>query len=112
MTGVALGAFGAHGLKGQITPDRLAIFQTGVQYQLLHALAIVAVAASSASPGRPWRSRAAGLWLVGIGLFSGSLYVLALSGTSWMGAVAPVGGLAFMIGWLALAIDALERPVK
>ena len=101
---VALGAFGAHGLRASLTDDLLATFETGARYQMYHALALLTVG---------WISRTArGLWLLwagwsfvaGIVLFSGSLYLLALTGTRWLGAVTPVGGLAFMMGWAAFAI--------
>lgn len=101
--GVAAGAFGAHALQGRLSPDRLAVFETGVRYQLIHALALLATAwAVDRWPSPP--SRAAGwLFLVGILLFSGSLYVLCLTGVGWLGAVTPLGGTALILGWLALA---------
>jgi uncharacterized membrane protein YgdD (TMEM256/DUF423 family) len=104
--GVAVGAFGAHGLRGRLTPEMLAIFETGVRYQLYHALAIVLVAA--VMPRLDGRAVVVAGWgfLTGIVIFSGSLYALALSGVTTLGAVTPIGGLAFLIGWAALAYAA------
>ena len=103
---VALGAFAAHGLKGRLTADLLATFEIGVRYQMYHALALIAVAwACTRWPGTA--PVAAGwLFLAGTVLFSGSLYVLALTGVRWLGAVAPIGGLAFLAGWTCLAWSA------
>jgi uncharacterized membrane protein YgdD (TMEM256/DUF423 family) len=101
--GVALGAFAAHALKARLAPELLATFETGVRYQLIHALALLAVAwAHSRWPGRVL---SAGGWLFVVGtlLFSGSLYALSLSGVHALGAVTPFGGLAFLAGWLCLA---------
>jgi uncharacterized membrane protein YgdD (TMEM256/DUF423 family) len=103
---VAAGAFGAHALKGRLGTDMLAVFETGARYQMYHALALIAVASLH---GRwPWAlvSVAGWLFVAGILLFSGSLYMLALSGQRWLGAITPLGGLAFMTGWLCLAIVA------
>jgi len=101
--GVAAGAFGAHALKGRLSPEMLAVFETGVRYQLIHALALLATAWAATR----WNSRAisvAGwLFVAGILLFSGSLYALCLSGVRAFGAVTPFGGLAFIAGWLLLA---------
>jgi uncharacterized membrane protein YgdD (TMEM256/DUF423 family) len=105
--GVALGAFGAHGLRNRLSPEMLAVFETGVRYQMYHALAILVVALAVARLDG-WLIRTAG-WLFtgGIVLFSGSLYVLALSGVTALGAVTPLGGLAFLGGWVCLALAAL-----
>ena len=105
--GVALGAFGAHGLRNRLSTDMLAVFETGVRYQMYHALAILIVGLAAARLDG-WLIRAAG-WLFtgGIVLFSGSLYALALSGITVLGAVTPIGGLAFLAGWACLAIAAL-----
>lgn len=101
--GVALGAFAAHGLKSRLTPELLATFEIGVRYQMVHALALLAV--GWALTRWPGAVLSAGGWLFVAGtlLFSGSLYVLSLTGEKWLGAVAPVGGLAFLAGWLCLA---------
>jgi len=108
--GVAIGAFGAHGLAARVTPDQLAIFETGVRYHFYHALALVlvgllAVQRASAAPGAT--SAAAWLFVAGIVLFSGSLYVLVLSGRRWLGAVTPIGGVSFIAGWIVFARAAL-----
>ncbi len=105
--GVALGAFGAHGLRNRLSAEMLAVFETGVRYQMYHALAILVVALAIARLDG-WLIRTAG-WLFtgGIVLFSGSLYVLALSGMTALGAVTPLGGLAFLGGWACLALAAL-----
>jgi uncharacterized membrane protein YgdD (TMEM256/DUF423 family) len=102
--GVAAGAFGAHALRDQLGPDRMAIYQTGVQYHLLHAVAMVAIA----SQDRVKSSTAGILFFVGILIFSGSLYTLAITGTTWWGAVTPFGGIAFLVGWAMLAWNALS----
>ena len=107
--GVAIGAFGAHGLKSFVTPDRLAVFETGVRYHLVHALAILAAAGAAhlapASAGPRW---AGALFAAGVLLFSGSLYALVLTGITTWGAVTPFGGVAFLAGWVALATTRLE----
>ena len=105
-SGVVLGAFGAHGLKARVGPDLLEIWETAAHYQVLHALALLATAwASERWPGGA--STAAGwLFLLGIVVFSGSLYTLVLSGVRALGAVTPLGGLCFIAGWLALALAA------
>jgi uncharacterized membrane protein YgdD (TMEM256/DUF423 family) len=103
LVGVALGAFGAHGLRGRLSPEDLQIFETGVRYQMYHALALLAVAwASDRWPGGG-TVVAGWAFLVGILVFSGSLYALVLTGARWMGAITPLGGVAFLIGWAALA---------
>lgn len=103
-TAVALGAFGAHGLKARVTADLLAVFETAARYHLIHALAIVAVAwAAERFPGA--LAGAAGwLFCAGILLFSGSLYLMVLTGARGLGAVTPLGGLALIAGWIALAL--------
>jgi uncharacterized membrane protein YgdD (TMEM256/DUF423 family) len=107
--GVALGAFGAHGLKARLDPAMLAVFETAVRYHLTHALALLAVAwAAERWPGTPVTA-AGWLFVAGIVIFSGSLYLLVLTGARWLGAVTPLGGLALIAGWCALALAAL-RP--
>lgn len=97
--GVALGAFGAHGLKSMLEPQALGWWQTAVQYQMWHALALLAMAAlRHVRTGLP-----AGLMGAGVLLFSGSLYAMALSGARWLGAVTPLGGLLLIAGWCLLA---------
>lgn len=105
-TGVALGAFAAHGLKARLSTEYLAVFHTGVTYQLIHALALFAVAILSVHlPGRlvTW---AGGLFILGILLFSGSLYILTLTGIGKLGMITPLGGVAFLAGWLCLGLAA------
>lgn len=105
-TGVGLGAFAAHGLKSRLTAEYLAIFHTGVLYQLIHALALLGVAVLAAQlPGRlvTWAGFS---FALGIVLFSGSLYVLTLTGFSKLGIVTPFGGLAFLVGWALLGMAA------
>jgi uncharacterized membrane protein YgdD (TMEM256/DUF423 family) len=101
--GVALGAFGAHALKGRLDADMLAVFEVGVRYQMFHALALLA--AGWACSRWPGTVVIAGGWLFVAGtlLFSGSLYAMSLSGVRWLGAITPLGGLAFLAGWLCLA---------
>ncbi|MEE9099717.1 DUF423 domain-containing protein [Pseudomonas nitroreducens] len=106
-TGVALGAFAAHGLKSRLTPEYLAVFQTGVHYQMLHALALLGVALLSVQVGGALVKWAGWAFAVGILLFSGSLYLLTLAGLS-VGIVTPIGGLFFLIGW-ALLLAAAAR---
>jgi uncharacterized membrane protein YgdD (TMEM256/DUF423 family) len=97
--GVALGAFGAHGLKSVITDEHLLqVWDTGAKYHLLHAMALCAVAAHPKAPTGPGVA-----FVTGIVLFSGSLYLMTLTGQRWLGAVTPLGGLAFIVGWLWLA---------
>ena len=92
LVAVAAGAFGAHGLRARLTPDLLAVFETGARYQMYHALALLAVAWAVTRWPNPWPVRAGWLFLVGTLLFSGSLYALALTGVRWLGAVTPLGG--------------------
>jgi uncharacterized membrane protein YgdD (TMEM256/DUF423 family) len=108
MLGVALGAFGAHGLRSRVTPEMLAVFETGARYQMYHAIALLAVAWAAARWTSPWVNAAGALFAAGILLFSGSLYLLALTGTRGWGAVTPVGGLAFILGWACLGLAAVR----
>ena len=108
--GVVLGAFGAHALRERLAPDMLAVFETGVRYHLIHALALFAVAwAASRWPG-PLVGAAGGLFVAGIVIFSGSLYALSISGVRWLGAITPIGGLCLIAGWAVLAAAALRAP--
>jgi uncharacterized membrane protein YgdD (TMEM256/DUF423 family) len=101
--GVALGAFGAHGVRDRLSPAMFEVYKTGVLYHLLHALALLAIALGAERLARP--RVVAGLWAAGVVVFSGSLYALALTGVKTMGAVAPVGGLLLMAGWVTLALN-------
>jgi len=105
---VAIGAFGAHGLRATLTPQDLATFETGVRYHMYHALALLAVA--WVSDRWPGAAATASGWsfVVGILVFSGSLYVLVLSQQRWLGAVTPLGGVAFLVGWVLLGWSALR----
>jgi uncharacterized membrane protein YgdD (TMEM256/DUF423 family) len=105
-TGVGLGAFAAHALKSRLSPEYLAVFQTAVHYQMLHALALLALALLVRQlPGRLLLA-AGSLFTLGVVLFSGSLYALTLSGISALGMITPMGGLAFLAGWLCLGVHA------
>lgn len=102
--GVVLGAFGAHGLKARLTPDLLAVYQTGVEYHLYHALGLILVGILVVQFPHISGLKVGGwLLLAGILVFSGSLYVLAISGVRWLGAITPIGGLAFIVGWMWIA---------
>lgn len=103
MTGVALGAFGAHALRGRLSPESLQIYQTGVLYQLIHGLGLFTVAWAASQNAGPGVHRAGWALSAGIVLFSGSLYLLAVTGERWLGAVTPLGGVAFLSGWAFLA---------
>jgi uncharacterized membrane protein YgdD (TMEM256/DUF423 family) len=103
---VAAGALGAHALRTRLPPDLLAVFETGARYQMYHALGLLAVAWAVTRWPSPWPPRAGWLFLAGTVLFSGSLYALALSGIRWLGAITPLGALAFLAGWLCLAFAA------
>ena len=106
--GVGLGAFGAHGLKSRVGTDLLAIFETGVRYHLIHALGLLAVGwAAGRWPGS-WVQAAGILMVCGILLFSGSLYLMTLTGARWLGAITPLGGLAFLAAWALLAVSAFR----
>jgi uncharacterized membrane protein YgdD (TMEM256/DUF423 family) len=108
---VAAGAFGAHALRARLAPDLLTVFETGARYQMYHALALLAVAwASNHWPGTPLRL-AGWLFIGGTLLFSGSLYLLALTGARWLGAITPLGGLLFLAGWAALGIGVAKGGV-
>jgi len=113
---VALGAFGAHGLRARVSPEMLAVFETGVRYQFYHALGLILLGLFAArGVGRaggvessPGTGTVAWCFLGGIVLFSGSLYGLTLSGLRWLGAVTPLGGLLFIAGWVLFARAALR----
>jgi uncharacterized membrane protein YgdD (TMEM256/DUF423 family) len=105
--GVALGAFGAHGLRARVPAEMLEVWKTGVLYHLVHVLALLAVVV--AGPRVKWPRLVGALFIAGILIFSGTLYALTLTGQRWWGAVTPFGGVAFLAGWLALAFSA-RRP--
>ena len=100
---VAAGAFGAHALRARLAPDLLQVFETGARYQMYHALGLLAVAWAAGRTDAAGPRRAGWLFVLGTLLFSGSLYVLALTGARWLGAVTPLGGVAWIVGWALLA---------
>lgn len=102
---VMLGAFGAHALRRSVSPEMLTVWHTGVEYQFYHALGLLLIGSLALQiASAPWLRAAGWLLLIGIVLFSGSLYLLVLSGQRWLGAITPVGGTAFIAGWVTLAI--------
>lgn len=105
-----MGAFGAHGLKGVLSPDMLAVYQTGVSYQMWHALGLCSIALLNGhTPESRLIKWAGSLMIIGILLFSGSLYLLALLDLKWLGMITPVGGLCFLAAWLLLAVYATRK---
>ena len=115
---VAAGAFGAHALRARLSAESLAVFETAARYQMYHALALFAAAWAATRWAGPLVRVAGWLFVVGIVVFSGSLYLLVFSGIRWLGAITPLGGLALMGGWIALAAAARrdhgqsERPLS
>jgi len=108
--GVALGAFGAHGLRSRLSPDMLAVFETGVRYQMYHVFALLIVSAAIGHLGSARLLLMAGwFFFAGILIFSGSLYALALTSTGVLGAITPFGGLALLVGWACLGLFAAAR---
>lgn len=108
--GVALGAFAAHGLKQRLPVELLIVFETGVRYHMYHALALLAVGLTVARSPSTALVAAGWLFVAGIAIFSGSLYALAISGVRGLGAITPIGGLAFLAGWVAFAVGAFSGP--
>ena len=107
--GVGLGAFGAHGLKNKVTKEMLPVWETAVQYHLIHALALILIGIlCQLMPEASLVSNAGWLFLGGIVLFSGSLYVMVLTGNKSLGIITPMGGVAFLLGWLSIAVDAFK----
>jgi uncharacterized membrane protein YgdD (TMEM256/DUF423 family) len=107
---VAGGAFGAHALRRRLDESLLAVFETGVRYQMYHALALLTVAWAMDRWGGGLVAASGWLFVTGTVIFSGSLYLLALTGQRMFGAVTPIGGVAFLAGWLALLIGVLRAP--
>lgn len=107
---VAGGAFASHALQSRLSERAIEVFQTGMRYQMSHAIALLAVALllAIAEPPTPWLTAAGWAFVVGIGLFSGSLYLISLAGLKVLGPVTPIGGLALLVGWGCLAIAALQ----
>ena len=109
MLAVILGAFGAHGLKSRLTEDLLAVYQTGVQYHFYHSLGLILIGVIAwQMPGSVWLKWSAWIMLAGIVLFSGSLYLLALTNMRWLGMITPIGGIAFIVAWLLLLVAAVK----
>lgn len=106
--GVLLGAFGAHALQARLSPEDLATFEIGVRYQMYHALALFVVAWASTQWESPTLTASGWAFVTGILVFSGSLYVLVFSGMRWLGAITPIGGVAFLVGWALLAWTAIR----
>jgi len=106
---VLLGAFGAHALKTRLTPDMMQVFKIGVEYQFYHALGLLFAGIIGFQIDSTWVGRAAIFLGIGIILFSGSLYMIALSGVKAIGAITPIGGLSFIAGWISLAIAVWKR---
>ena len=104
--GVGLGAFGAHGLRARVSADLLAVFETGVRYQMYHALALIGISLAWTRWSSAHLTAAGWLFVAGVGLFSGSLYLLTVTGARWWGAVTPLGGVCFLAGWIALLLAA------
>ncbi|MEK4434904.1 MULTISPECIES: DUF423 domain-containing protein [Paenibacillus] len=110
MLSVAIGAFGAHMLKEKIGADAIAVYETGVQYHMIHALALLIVGLTAGQLGMSSKLKwAARLLFIGIIVFSGSLYVLSITGIKVLGAITPIGGIAFIAGWLLFALDVWQR---
>jgi len=108
--GVVFGAFGAHALRSRLSPEMLAVFETGVRYQMYHAFAVLIVAAAIGHIGEARLLEMAGwFFFAGVLLFSGSLYALALTGTGILGIITPIGGLLFLVGWVCLGLFAVVR---
>ena len=102
---VALGAFGAHSLRDVLTPSALETFETGVRYQFYHAVAIIlAGLVLGRDPSAKLANAAGWLFMIGVAIFSGSLYLLTITGMRWLGAITPIGGVAFIVGWACLGL--------
>lgn len=107
---VAIGAFGAHMLEGKISADELAVYETGVHYHMIHGIAVLIAGILSGALGESRKLFWAGtLFIAGVIIFSGSLYVLSISGIKWLGAITPIGGVSFIVGWIMLLSAALSR---
>ena len=109
--GVMAGAFGAHGLEARVTPERLETFRTGVTYQMYHALALLFVGWAASQWAGATIHWAGYCFIAGIVIFSGSLYVLVLTDTGWLGAITPIGGVAFIAGWALLAWSVVQQAL-
>lgn len=113
MLAVGIGAFGAHMLESKISEEYMKVYETGVQYHFIHALGIILIALIAGQWGESVRLRWAGrLLIIGTVLFSGSLYILSISGIKILGAITPIGGVCFIAGWLCVALEAFARSKK
>lgn len=109
MIAVMLGAFGAHGLKSRLSAEMMDIFQTAVQYHFYHALGLLAVGIIAMHlPESGWLKASGWAMIAGIVIFSGSLYLLSVTGIKWLGAITPIGGTAFIAAWILLAVAVLK----
>jgi uncharacterized membrane protein YgdD (TMEM256/DUF423 family) len=106
--GVGAGAFGAHGLKSALAPEMLVVYETAVRYQMYHAFALI-ITGLLFRPSNSKSTIAGWCFAIGTALFSGSLYLMSLSGIRWLGAITPLGGVAFIAGWLTLAVSQFDR---
>ena len=108
---VALGAFGAHALKTRLSAEMLSIYQTGVQYHFYHALGLILIGLVAAQmPQSVWFKWSGGLMFAGIILFSGSLYILSITGARWLGVITPGGGIAFILAWFMFVVAVVRTP--
>ena len=110
--GVAMGAFGAHGLKDKLPSDLFSVFETGSQYCLVHAVVLLAVASLSKSKPNVYINRGGWFFTVGIAIFSGTLWMLAITGQRWLGAVTPIGGVSLLLGWGMLFMAGFKQEDK
>lgn len=106
---VAIGAFGAHGLKARLTVEMIQIYKTGVEYHFYHALGLLLIGVLAISYPSKLLKWSAAFLTSGIVLFSGSLYILAITGLSWIGAITPLGGLSFITGWILIFIAVFKK---
>lgn len=108
---VVLGAFGAHALKTRLSAELMAVYQTGIHYHLIHALGLLLVGLLATQlPASAYLRWSGWLMMAGIALFSGSLYALSVTGLRWLGAITPVGGMAFILAWALFIMAALKAP--
>jgi len=110
--GVLAGTFGAHGLKGRIEPAMIETFEVGVRYHLVHAVALLVVALMAQQKISACMKVAGWGFTIGIIIFSGTLYLLAVTGMKWLGAITPLGGVGFMVGWIALLVAGVREKKK
>lgn len=109
---VALGAFGAHGLKSMVTTERLATWQTGVEYQFFHALAILVFGLYQDKFNSTWIKWSIRCLILGVLIFSGSLYVLVIADMAWLGMITPIGGVLMILGWLLFVMHLIKQPAN